>query len=244
MSQNINNSLDSTQISGTQLTEAINNSLSALLSNLSGNSRPSQIVQGGQWVDTSIADYLVLKVFNGTVDTEIYRVQISTGNLIFAKETDSNRVIGQVTTYASNTPPSGWLICNGQAISRTSYSDLFAIIGITFGDGDGVSTFQVPNLMGKFVRSISDDASNDPDGPRNIGSEQSDAYKAHKHNTVYGGTANNGNNSIATGTNMGESNYQYSLRSHSSEASSWWTSTEGSSETRPINVALAYIIRT
>lgn len=58
--------------------------------------------------------------------------------------------VGTVDMYAGTTAPGGWLICNGQAISRTVYAALFAVIGTTFGSGDGSTTFNVPNLEGRF----------------------------------------------------------------------------------------------
>ena len=51
-----------------------------------------------------------------------------------------------------NTAPKGWLLCNGQAISRTDYAELFEVIGTTFGSGDGTSTFNIPNYSGKFLQ--------------------------------------------------------------------------------------------
>lgn len=55
---------------------------------------------------------------------------------------------GAIVMYGSNTAPTGWLVCDGSAISRTTYSALFAIIGTTFGAGDGSTTFNLPNLEG------------------------------------------------------------------------------------------------
>lgn len=59
---------------------------------------------------------------------------------------------GQVNYFARNTAPSGWLVCNGQAVSRSTYSDLFAAIGTTFGAGNGSTTFNLPDLRGEFIR--------------------------------------------------------------------------------------------
>src|SRR5690606_9327728 len=47
--------------------------------------------------------------------------------------------------------PTNWLECNGQAVSRTTYADLFAIIGSTHGAGDGATTFNVPDLRGRVI---------------------------------------------------------------------------------------------
>ena len=56
--------------------------------------------------------------------------------------------IGAVVELASNTVPNNWLLCNGQAVSRTYYADLFAAIGTTWGAGDGSTTFNLPNRAG------------------------------------------------------------------------------------------------
>lgn len=57
---------------------------------------------------------------------------------------------GVILMYAANTAiPTGWLLCNGQEVSRIAYATLFAKIGTTFGVGDGTNTFNVPNLRGR-----------------------------------------------------------------------------------------------
>jgi microcystin-dependent protein len=61
------------------------------------------------------------------------------------------RPLGEVTAFAGSSAPSGWLLCYGQAISRTTYADLFAVIGTTFGTGDGSTTFNMPDLRGRVV---------------------------------------------------------------------------------------------
>ena len=56
---------------------------------------------------------------------------------------------GTVNLYAGATAPTGWLLCDGSAVSRTTYSELFTAIGTQYGAGDGTTTFNVPNLSGK-----------------------------------------------------------------------------------------------
>lgn len=57
---------------------------------------------------------------------------------------------GALMPYAGTTAiPEGWLLCDGQTVSRSTYADLFAAIGATYGSGDGSTTFQVPNLKGR-----------------------------------------------------------------------------------------------
>lgn len=59
--------------------------------------------------------------------------------------------VGVVQAFAGSTTPKGWLLCDGYAVSRTDYADLYAVIGDTYGAGDGSTTFNLPNLVDKFV---------------------------------------------------------------------------------------------
>ena len=59
------------------------------------------------------------------------------------------RIVGEMAMWPSDTPPSGWLLCYGQEISRTTYAALFAVIGISYGSTSG-STFTIPDLRGRF----------------------------------------------------------------------------------------------
>ncbi len=58
---------------------------------------------------------------------------------------------GVVMPYAGPSAPANWLLCGGQAVSRTDYGSLFAVIGTTYGSGDGSTTFNVPDLRGRVV---------------------------------------------------------------------------------------------
>ena len=57
--------------------------------------------------------------------------------------------IGSIVPYTSSTIPDNWFVCEGQAISRTEYSELFEVLGTTYGAGDGSTTFNLPNLKGR-----------------------------------------------------------------------------------------------
>lgn len=61
---------------------------------------------------------------------------------------------GGIIPYGGSTAPTGWLLCDGAAVSRSTYADLFAIIGTTFGAGNGSTTFNLPNLTGKFPQGV------------------------------------------------------------------------------------------
>lgn len=60
--------------------------------------------------------------------------------------------VGSVFWLTTQTAPEGYLICDGSAVSRTEYADLFAAIGTMFGTGDGTTTFALPNLQAAFIR--------------------------------------------------------------------------------------------
>ncbi|MFH1624953.1 MAG: tail fiber protein, partial [Pseudomonadota bacterium] len=56
---------------------------------------------------------------------------------------------GVIMAYGGSSAPTGWLLCDGNAVSRTTYASLFAVVGETYGVGDGSTTFNVPDLTGK-----------------------------------------------------------------------------------------------
>ena len=60
--------------------------------------------------------------------------------------------IGSILPFGGTKAPNGWFLCQGQALSRTEYADLFKAIGTSFGAGDGSTTFNIPDLRGEFLR--------------------------------------------------------------------------------------------
>jgi hypothetical protein len=82
---------------------------------------------------------------------------------------------GTVFTYAGATVPSGYLRCNGLAVSRTTYASLFAAIGTRYGAGDGSTTFNLPEVRGEFPRFWDDGRG--VDSGRVLGSAQGDAIR-------------------------------------------------------------------
>lgn len=64
---------------------------------------------------------------------------------------DSGNPSGTIIAYAGKTIPKGYLLCNGGAVSRTTYAKLFEAIGTTYGAGDGTTTFNLPNLHRRFA---------------------------------------------------------------------------------------------
>nr|DAV10889.1 MAG TPA: tail collar fiber protein [Caudoviricetes sp.] len=81
--------------------------------------------------------------------------------------------VGDIKASLQKSDHGSWCLCNGQAVSRTEYSDLFALIGTSFGAGDGSSTFNLPDYRGKFLRGLGGDSAQDmqttqPEGLPNI----------------------------------------------------------------------------
>ena len=86
--------------------------------------------------------------------------------------------------------PDGWMLCDGSAISRSDYANLYKAIGVCWGTGDGATTFNLPDLRGMFLRGVSGESGNDPDADsrvllidnggntgNNVGSYQGDAMR-------------------------------------------------------------------
>lgn len=141
--------------------------------------------------------------------------------------------VGIVVEGASETVPTGWLHCNGAAVSRTTYAALFAVIGTVHGVGDGSTTFNVPETRGYFKRGWDNGAGNDPDaatrtGGDHVGSTQNDDIKPHTH-TLNGATTRAG-----TGLGQGFS---------ATGAPAGYVLATGGEETRPINKAFMDIIK-
>lgn len=157
--------------------------------------------------------------------------------------------IGSIAMWSTQTPPSGWLECNGGEINRLAYPLLFAVIGTTFGSGNGSTTFNLPESRGLFPRgwnhsSTKSSPYKDPDALTriaaatggltgdNIGTLQADDYKSHSH------TYRQPNNAASN----------YNTLSGSSSAvpgntTGIATSSSGGSETRPVNFSVMFIIK-
>jgi microcystin-dependent protein len=70
---------------------------------------------------------------------------------------------GTIVMFGGITPPAGYLLCDGSAVSRTTYANLFAAIGSQWGNGDQSTTFNLPMLNGLFARGADNGSGNDPD---------------------------------------------------------------------------------
>lgn len=152
---------------------------------------------------------------------------------------------GSVTMWTTSSAPTGYLICNGEAVSRTTYAALFAVIGTTYGAGNGSTTFNLPDLRGLFVRGL--DSGRGIDSGRTLGSYQDSDNKSHNHGVndpghVHGGVQN-GQASTGRSTSVDQPPAVFSFGSTWGATTGIWLSASGGAESRPRNLALNYIIK-
>lgn len=155
---------------------------------------------------------------------------------------------GAIMAFAMSTAPSGWLMADGSAVSRSTYARLYANIGTTWGVGDGVTTFNLPNFQGAFLRGWDNGRGLDPG--RAFASYQVDALGSHTHTItdpghLHGETAFANVSLGGSGVNTfpgsgGTGNFNTKTATTGITA----TNASGSTETTVKNYAIIYCIRT
>ena len=145
---------------------------------------------------------------------------------------------GAVVAWTTGSAPTGWLICDGSAVSRSTYSGLFGVISDDYGAGDGSSTFNLPDYRGEFLRGVDGGRAVDPDRASrtdrgdsttgdNVGTKQGHEFYSHNHSMGDSG----GSGAASPG-------------SYGRAFGNWFTGARGGNETRPRNVAVNWIIKT
>lgn len=117
-------------------------------------SRSSPVYGNSNTVQPESNDWIVCVVAFGKA-TNVGSVDVA--NVMSAVNQVQSKIeiilpVGSVIASATNATPVGYLICNGAAISRTTYAALFAAIGTIYGTGDGSTTFNLPNLVDRFIQ--------------------------------------------------------------------------------------------
>ncbi len=178
-------------------------------------------------------------------------VSFTDGDIISAAQVNANfaelnsRIapVGSIMPFAGpvSKVPVGWMICDGAPVSRSTYSDLFNVIDSSWGNGDGSTTFNLPDLRGTFLRGVDGGSGKDPDAGTRInpngitgdavGSFQIDELKSHLH---YSSTTNGYGGGYETG--FGAAGIDYGVQAPP-------TTSFGGSETRPKNAAVNFIIK-
>lgn len=218
---------------------------------------------------------------DGAFDSDhLDAISISTAKIVnnavtLAKISQSLRsqliITGSITAYASETTPTGFLYCDGSAVSRTTYAGLFAVVGTTFGSGDGSTTFNLPDLRGRFLRGTDGLSTLDSEAASrtamNSGGNTGDlpgslqTYGTAAPNTAFttpsGGThqhtfsmANSGGLTLSQPAGSvliwgsTTANSARTLTSSTAETHTHNITSGGDSETRPINANVVYYIKT
>lgn len=171
---------------------------------------------------------------------------------------------GMVAPFAGAVIPNGWLICDGSAVSRDQHKKLFEVISTIYGEGDGETTFNLPDLRGEFVRGC--DLDRGIDDGRQLGSPQDDMIRGHTHSAtaansgahkhalqfrVGGSSTDHNSTELLTGSGYpSSSSCVNKLRVSSTpmettgmHSHSITVSQTGGHETRPRNVAMLYCIK-
>ena len=209
-------------------------------------------------------------------------LQVLSGSIQFNSTIPGGIPTGTVVPFAANSAPSGWVICDGSLYGRTALDpspqvNLFSVIGTTYGSGDNLTNFAVPDLRGRFVRGFDSLGTLDP--LRVFGSAQADLFKSHDHTAgaesahthAFSGTTgvdspdhshaydktgftlSRQSGGANTGTTLGTANtggantrhtHTYSGTTAAGSSHTHTISLQGGTETRPVNLAMNYIIKT
>jgi len=208
----------------------INSNLAALYSQSSGNTAPTVTVAFQPWIDTSV-NPPIWKIRNSSNSG-----WISIGVLDPTAFSSSGIPTGQVIHVASSTAPTGYLKCNGAAISRTTYAALFTAISTVFGAGNGSTTFNVPDLRGEFIRGWDD--ARGIDSGRTFGSFQAQQFQSHTHSVC-----NTASDNLNAGTFVKTIYYLDPNLTTSPFSTGSPNSGSTGTETRPRNIALLACIK-
>jgi microcystin-dependent protein len=209
-------------------------------------------------------------------------LQVLSGSIQFNSTIPGGIPTGTVVPFAANSAPSGWIICDGGLYGRTALNpspqvNLFSVIGTTYGSGDGLTNFAVPDLRGMFIRGFDSLGTLDP--LRVFGSSQADLFKSHDHtagaesahthafsgttgvdspdhthkyespngtggNAAFGDQAGINGPIVATTGASTKHTHTFSGTTGAGSSHTHTISSQGGTETRPVNLAMNYIIKT
>lgn len=251
---------DGTTAYGSQVESEINNIVSILNSLDAATSTWTNIKVTTLLPQANVAmgGYKLTGLANGSAATD----SVAYGQI----SSLATAITGSLLMYPLKASPAGgYLYCDGSAVSRGTYATLYGVIGNTFGSGDGSTTFNLPDYRGRFLRGVNDGTGNDPDASSRTaqasggnsgdaaGSLQTDQYKSHTHTVTDPGHTHTSailTNSTGSGTDRINANYGAAAQSIPGPVTSQSATTgvsnnsSGGNETRPINSAIYFHIKT
>jgi microcystin-dependent protein len=157
---------------------------------------------------------------------------------------------GVIMAFAGTAAPTGFLACDGSAVSRTTYAALFAAIGTTWDiGGEGAGNFRLPDLRGMFLRGAGTNATGSSSGAvgQPVSDYAADTYLNHTHtDSGHTHTINIGSSGVTWNTTStgGSSVFPGYSTTTATGTANIQTSTTGGTETKPKNYGVLYIIKT
>jgi len=227
---------------GVRVDSARNADNAALLGSLplTSQTRNSQANSVVRTQSNGYCEFGWINTVSGDTSSSLSRIFVDTGDGYIRKSTlahvasqlpiSAGAPAGSIIYHAASSAPSGFIKANGASLSTSTYADLFAAIGYTYGGSGG--SFNVPDLRGEFLRGWDD--SRGVDSGRSFGSYQADDFGSHSH-TAYGAFSSTWFSVYARSGNWGSERYI--------TTNSYQTATTGSADTRPRNRALLACIK-
>lgn len=126
------------------------------------------------------------------------------------KKSTPTETVGTIKQFAGTSAPSGWAMCDGTAVSRSTFAALFAVIGTTYGEGDGSTTFNLPDFRGAAPAGAGTSVGYTQNETITLGAKHNDQMQGHTHNSsgyniwIAGGAPN-----IASGADTGRQLWEF-----------------------------------
>lgn len=157
---------------------------------------------------------------------------------------------GVILAFGGSSAPAGYILCNGSAVSRTTFASLFSVIGTTYGVGDGSTTFNVPNMMGVFARGAGSQTIGGVTYSATLGASSNDSEQGHYHTLTSAGIPYY-NDYAPGGTTIRPLNISPAAENPNNQLIGSTMISDGTNgtprigfETAPANVGVNYIIKT
>lgn len=181
------------------------------------------------------------QIGGGAVGRQVFEAVTTASAVAQLGLTNISNPVGTFIQYAASAAPTDYLACDGAAISRSTYADLFAVVGTIWGSGNGSTTFNLPDGRAEFIRGW--DNGRGIDSGRVFGSSQTDAFQGHWHDIRYDAIGGSGGTGEVIGQagNVGASTRSNAVRTAISDGSNG--SPRIASETRSRNITALICIK-